>query len=82
MDSEEIVKSNRAIRRGHVQRLKNKRRFHFGRDLRNDPVSLAKAVDTPTPCSCAMCCNIRKNKFLKDHDKLTRQEQISRLDDL
>ena len=45
----------RAERLHHRDRLKEKRRFQWGRDLRLEPVALAQAVDTPTPCSCALC---------------------------
>lgn len=43
----------------HRERLKAKRRRHWGRDLRSEPKALAQAVTTPTPCSCAMCGNAR-----------------------
>jgi len=49
----------RALRRHHRERLKIKRNHYWGRDLRNDPKILAKTVNTPTPCSCWMCCNRR-----------------------
>lgn len=45
----------------HKERLKAKRRFCWGQDLRyeeNDKYYLA--VDTPKPCSCAACGNPRK----------------------
>jgi hypothetical protein len=45
----------RSARRHHRERLKAKRRFQWGRDLRLEPVALAQVVDTPTPCSCALC---------------------------
>lgn len=50
----------RTERRHHRQRLKNKRRFHWGRDLLNDKISANKAIDTPCPCSCYACGNPRK----------------------
>lgn len=49
-----------AIRRHHRQRLMNKRRFHWGRDLSQNPKHLAMVVDTPKPCSCFMCSNSRR----------------------
>ncbi len=64
----------RAIRRHHRSRLKRKRRYHWGRDLINEPKILAVAVNTPTPCSCWICCNIRRNKWLPEKERLTRQE--------
>ena len=42
----------RALRRHHVARLKRSRRFHWGRDLAQEPKPLDRAVDTPCPCSC------------------------------
>lgn len=50
----------RALRRFHVARLKAARRFYWGRDLAQEPVYLAKAVQTPHPCSCWGCGNSRK----------------------
>ena len=67
----------RAIRRHHRERLKKKRLYHWCRNLTNEPEILARAVNTPTPCSCAMCCNIRRNKWLPNKRKLTKQEKVS-----
>ena len=69
----------RAVRRHHRSRLKKKRQYHWGRDLNTEPEILAMTVNTPTPCSCWMCCNIRRNKWLKSKDKLTKQERIDQL---
>jgi hypothetical protein len=45
----------------HKERLIDKRRFHWGQDLKYDQNDKAKMViDTPTPCSCWMCGNPRK----------------------
>lgn len=54
--------TKRAERRHHFERLKQARRFYWGsnRDLAKSPKHLAKAVNTPTPCSCWMCGNARK----------------------
>lgn len=54
--------TKRSERRHHVERLKQKRRFYWGstRDLSKFPERLARAVDTPTPCSCWACGNARK----------------------
>lgn len=60
----------RSLRRHHNSRLKAKRRFHFGRDLRQEPKTLGKIVDTPCPCSCRMCGNPRRKQ-----GQITRQEQ-------
>lgn len=51
----------RSIRRHHRARLKASRRFHFGRDLRLEPKTLSRVVDTPCPCSCWGCGNPRRN---------------------
>ena len=45
----------RAERLHHRARLKEARRFHWGRDLRQEPAVLGQVVDTPTPCSCWLC---------------------------
>lgn len=52
----------RALRRHHAARVKNNRRYHWGRDrdLALEPVRWGKVVATPTPCSCWMCGNPRK----------------------
>lgn len=42
-------------RRHHEARVRAKRYFHWGRDLRDDLRALGKAAATPTPCSCFMC---------------------------
>ena len=47
----------RAIRRQHRERLKRARRFWWGRKLERK--ALGMVVDTPTPCSCALCANWR-----------------------
>lgn len=62
----------RAVRRAHRQRLLVNRRFHWGRDLTEDPADHkfhSMAVDTPCSCSCWMCGNPRKH-----HKTRTRQE--------
>lgn len=38
----------RAIRRHHAQRLKQKRRFYFGRDLADFPAALGRVLHTPS----------------------------------
>lgn len=52
---------SRARKRHHRERLKKKRRYHWGRDLLTEPEVLAKAVNTPKPCSCMMCGNERRH---------------------
>ena len=71
--------SKRAIRRHHRARLKNKRSHHWQRDLRSEPKILGKVVNTPTPCSCTMCCNTRRNPWLKEHERLTRNERRNKI---
>lgn len=60
---------SRAEKFHHRERLKAKRRHHWGRDLLNDQSTLARAVNTPTPCSCLMCGNRR------EHEGQTMQER-------
>ena len=50
---------SRAIRRHHLARLKQSRRYYFGRDNQNDPQALGRLLSTTTPCSCWMCGNPR-----------------------
>jgi len=47
----------RSDRIHHRERLKNARRFHWGKDLRTEPKEAGVVVDTPTKCSCWMCGN-------------------------
>lgn len=51
---------SRAIRRHHLARLKQARRFYFGRDNRSDSHTLGRLLSTTTPCSCWMCGNPRR----------------------
>ncbi len=62
----------RAIRRHHRKRLKKNRRYHWGRDLINEPKILAVAVNTPCSCSCAGCGNPRRHSW---ENPLTIQER-------
>jgi len=61
---------NRAERRHHRERLKKKRRYHWGRDLKDEPEILAMAVNTPCSCSCFMCGNPRHK-----YNEITMQER-------
>lgn len=56
---------SKAQRRHHEARIKAKRRFTYGRDLRDDPRALGMAAATPTPCSCWLCDN-QKHDWHKD----------------
>lgn len=51
---------SRAIRRHHIARLKQARRFYFGRDNWSDSHALGRLMYTTTPCSCWMCGNPRR----------------------
>lgn len=62
----------RAIRRFHTQRLKTKRKFHWGYELIGS--SLEKVIKTPTPCSCWMCGNPRKYFGTKTYQELKQEE--------
>lgn len=63
----------KAIRRHHVARLKQYRRWYWGRDLSQEPKYLAQAVATPCVCSCWMC---RPRKHAGD----TMQEKRAKLE--
>jgi len=69
----------RAERRGHYNRLKRNRKNYYGRGLEGStPMSegqLGCTVNTPTPCSCSMCTNGRRNSWNNSKEKLTLQEQ-------
>lgn len=60
---------SRAERIHHRERLKRQRRNYWGRDLSDDPKSLAKVVKCPQVCSCNVCGNQRK------HEGETMQER-------
>jgi len=64
-------KSKRAIRRKHIHRLIKKRKDYWSGGART-PRALA---NTPTPCSCQMCCNVRKSSWAKGKERLTLQER-------
>jgi len=51
---------SRSLRRHHRARLKANRRFHWGRDLRQEPKALGQSIDAPCSCSCWMCGNPRR----------------------
>lgn len=84
------IKFSRAQRRADRKRLQKKRQFHWGyghkyrwgryTDGRGeicfmDPDVAGKVVNTPTPCSCAMCGNPRRNSaFEGAYGRLTGQE--------
>jgi hypothetical protein len=84
-----IVKNSRAQRRHDRARLKKKRQFHWGYghidkwagrtpdvagNINYMPARIAgSVVNTPTPCSCEMCRNLRKSAW--NDSPLTIQER-------
>ena len=71
----------RAQRRHHIRRLIAKRKDYWGtRKEDKTPGRLRMLANTPTPCSCQMCCNERSSSWLKGKEKLTVQER--RLQDI
>lgn len=59
-----------AEKRHHRARIKNNRRFYWGRDLMNaTKIQQGIVINTPKPCSCLMCGNKRR------HSGETRQEK-------
>lgn len=55
-----------ALRRHHVDRLKNNRKNYWGRDLTKEPKYHSMVVDTPkTFCNCGIC-RIHKPKTVRD----------------
>lgn len=64
-----MEKFNRAVRRHHIDRLKQKRKFYWGYRSNNwgrepnavmAPDQLGKVVQYPQACSCSGCGNQRK----------------------
>lgn len=51
--------SKKAIRRHHYNRLKKKRRWYWGRELRDNEIGFV--VNTPHPCSRICCGNPRRH---------------------
>lgn len=61
--------TQRALRRHHYARLKNKRirTHHFGRARDGwTPEQLGMAINTPCNCSCHMCGNPRRSNRSED----------------
>lgn len=79
------MKYSRAQRRADYARLKEKRQTHWGygnqgwrQYCKHAPVKMSPALagmvaNTPTPCSCYMCGNPRRNSWADD--PLTMQER-------
>lgn len=80
-------KYSRAQRRADYARLKKKRRNHWGyggqgwrsycyEGVRTMPPEVAgSVVNTPTPCSCYMCGNPRRNSWANVYEARTLQER-------
>lgn len=62
---------NRALRRHHEKRLKNKVKSYRNHSISKNPKLIGKYFNTPTGCSCWLCGNRRK------YHGLTFQEQKS-----
>jgi len=79
----DVMKVPRLKRRHHRDRLKRKRRYHWGhdRDLSLEPEILARAVNTPTPCSCWMCRNNREKTRKERESELLLIEGLELLKD-
>ena len=79
-------KYSRAQRRADYARIKKSRRNHWGYGRQGwrsychvgtkemPPEVAGSVVNTPTPCSCYMCGNPRKNSWAHGMDRLTMQE--------
>ena len=86
-----VIKNSRAQRRHDRHRLKKTRSHHWGygyggwrdwttyrlnpEDIFMSPKIAGQVVNTPTPCSCHMCRNVRRSGFVKTSEKLTFQER-------
>jgi len=75
-----VIKFSRSQRRHDRARLLKNRMYYWGYgnqdlpSLREMPIEIAGSIiDTPHPCSCWMCGNMR-HWTSKKKDKLTRQE--------
>ena len=64
----------RALRRHHYQRLKRKRRDHYGSYGRHRDDVQGQLANTAMLCSCWMCGNPRKY-----FGEITRQEALANL---
>lgn len=73
--------SSRAIRRGHRQRKVAEARKVLRSMWGEDKAQHAPLwADNLQKCSCHMCCNPRRNPFLKGKDRLSLAEQKSEAD--
>lgn len=75
-------KFNRAVRRHHVERLKQSRKYFWGRQRLTDPRRLGILVHTPKLCSCYGCGNQRKYKGLSISELRDLEQMMSDLEDV
>ena len=68
----------KAIRRHHIERLKENRKNYWFWGGRKDPRRLGLLVHTPAPCSCYMCGNPRKWWKQKSIDQISFEEFASK----
>ena len=66
----------RALRRHHIARLKQSRRFYYGCDLTQTPKGLGKVVATAASCSCWMCGNPRKHFNARSIQELRKMQAV------
>lgn len=71
---------SRAKRRHHRARLKRARQFYYGENLADYPVKWGKSIDTPTPCSCYLCRNPRRDGGLTIQERRGRQILLEDVD--
>lgn len=62
----------RALRRHHMERMKQKATRLYGGYAAGRPKSIGRLANTRVPCSCYMCGNPRKH-FLE----ITKQEKLA-----
>jgi hypothetical protein len=67
---------SRALRRHHVARLKNVRRFFWGGDLSLEPASWSRVVQTPAQCSCWCCGNPRKWDRAESYQERKKKQNV------
>lgn len=68
----------RSERRHQRKRLKAKRRFHGGRDLRGNERALGMAVETACACSCFLCSARKRGE--RSIDELRAQEAWQKIE--
>jgi len=58
----------------NLQRIKNKRRNYWGRDLSKEPKYLGMACSTTNTCNCFICRNDRLNGKITLKEKINKEE--------